>query len=807
MKYVKHLAVLFLQLALISPLIAGENPFLNPQYRSSVYTNGQLRITTNEGLLTLTPFGSEMVRVALTENGELQPSYAVIAHLDTTGVTVKEDKNSVTMNLSSLQVSVLKNPLQIAFIHKGTTDTIAVQKATFSRQDTTGFRFRLQPREMIFGGGERAISMNRVGHRLHLNNEAHYGYGWGEENLNFSVPYFVSSNEYGILFDNPSIGYADLGKKDANTMELGATGGQLVYYFLAGKTFENLHHSLVHLTGTQPMPPRWALGNLQSRFGYQTEQQARNMVDSMQMAGYPLDGIILDLYWFGQGEKDWRMGDLDWFKQNWPTPKKMIADFKKKGVHTILITEPYILQSSNNFPEADSLGILADDETGKTGIISKFYFGKAGLIDMFDPVAQDWFWKKYNKQIKIGVSGWWGDLGEPETLPSNLVFINGKANDVKNAYGLVWSKMLHDKYAANYPDVRLFHLNRAGFAGSQRYSSFPWSGDVGHSWAGFKAQIPIMLGMTMCQIPYASSDLGGFSIGKKDEELYRRWLQFGVFNPIFRPHSGTAPPEPIHYSDSTQTIVRKFIKLRYRLMPYNYTLTWQQSVTGEPLASPVFYKSAYPKKYWSNNDLYYWGNAFLVSPVLEPGEKSKDILLPRGTWFDYFTGEEYDGNGWVHYNLNDSTIPVFVKAGSFIPSVPDFYSTSQYSSQRLTVDYYYSPEVKQAEYTMYEDDGHTRDAYKKGEYELLHFAQKSNKEGMQFRFTRDGGHYSGAPENREMKLVVHRAGVIHTVQVDNVQIPVNENKEQAEYSAELKNDTLVIHFPWKMSDAVTIQLN
>ena len=139
------------------------------------------------------------------------------------------------------------------------------------------------------------------------------------------------------------------------------------------------------------MPPRWALGNLQSRFGYQTEKQARDVVDSMQQAGYPLDGIILDLYWFGQGEKDWRMGDLDWFKQNWPTPKKMIADFKKKGVHTILITEPYILQSSKNFPEADSLGILADDESGKTGIIKNFYFGKAGLIDMFDPVAQDWF--------------------------------------------------------------------------------------------------------------------------------------------------------------------------------------------------------------------------------------------------------------------------------------------------------------------------------------------------------------------------------------------------------------------------------
>ena len=148
-------------------------------------------------------------------------------------------------------------------------------------------------------------------------------------------------------------------------------------------------------------------------------------------------------------------------------------------------------------------------------------------------------------------------------------------------------------------------------------------------------------------------------------------------------------------------------------MPYNYTLAWRQSVTGEPLASPVFYKSAYPKNIGQTYDLYYWGDAFLVSPVLEAGEKSKDILLPRGTWFDYFTGKEYDGNGWVHYNLNDSTIPVFVKAGSFIPSVPVFYSTNQYSSQQLTVDYYHSPEIKQAEYTMYEDDGHTRDAYQK----------------------------------------------------------------------------------------------
>jgi oligosaccharide 4-alpha-D-glucosyltransferase len=191
-----------------------------------------------------------------------------------------------------------------------------------------------------------------------------------------------------------------------------------------------------------------------------------------------------------------------------------------------------------------------------------------------------------------------------------------------------------------------------------------------------------------------------FCAEPKNEELYLRWLQFGVFNPIFRPHSEKVPSEPIFYSDSLQAIVRPFFELRYKLLPYNYTLAWKQEISGEPLASPLFIKAALPKTLWGIYDEYFWGDAFLVAPVLEEKQTEKEIFLPSGIWFDFFTEERHLGSSFFNKKLDYKTLPVFVKAGSFIPMTDKMVNTAFYDPSVVEVHFYYDATVGKSGYTL-----------------------------------------------------------------------------------------------------------
>jgi len=449
------------------------------------------------------------------------------------------------------------------------------------------------------------------------------------------------------------------------------------------------------------------------------------------------------------------MGNLAWDTAVWHHPARMIRTLeKRRGVKTILITEPFILQESANFVPASARGILAKDSLGRPYIIKDFWFGLTGLIDIFKPEARDWFWQFYRQQAEIGVAGWWGDLGEPEKHPGNMIHVNGTADEVHNIYGHIWNKMLFDKYAEEYPDQRLFNLNRSGFAGSQRFGVFPWSGDVSRSWSGLRAQLPIMLGMSQSGIGYMHSDLGGFAMGTKDEELYTRWMQFGTFTPIYRPHGSGIPSEPVFFNDTTQRIVRQYINLRYALMPYNYTLAWRYTTTGMPLATPLSFREPENEALADIEDEYYWGREFLVAPVLEKGVQNRKIYLPEGQWVDFFNDRVYAGEQWINYPVSLENIPVFVRAGSFIPEVPVYMTTAIYNSEYLDVHFYPS-RTDTARFTMYEDDGHTNRSWEQQAFELLHFTGYATGDGWQVDLDRTAGCYENMPAQREMKLLVH----------------------------------------------------
>jgi oligosaccharide 4-alpha-D-glucosyltransferase len=632
-------------------------------------------------------------------------------------------------------------------------DSFSVGKLLFTTYydgNNKGFRVFLKEGEKIWGGGERAVSLNRRGYRLNLNNNPWYGYGEGADNLNYSVPFVTSSAGYGLFFDNPSRGYIDIGKTEAGALLYGTPSGEWSMYVLLGNPAEVLA-SYHKLTGTQPLPPRWAFGNLMSRFGYTSEAQVKDVLAKMKRDSVPVEAVIFDLFWFGDSIKG-TMGNLDWVnKKKWPNPAGMIAGFKKEGINTILITEPFLVETSKNY--IASKPYLAVDSVGKPYYLTDFYFGKGGLVDIFRKDAQGWFWSFYRRQMQLGVEGWWGDLGEPERHPANMYhnlkdlgFSKRlyKADEVHNIYGHTWTKMLYEFYAKEYPNKRLFSLNRSGFAGSQRFGIFPWTGDVSRSWGGLRAQLPTLLGMTMSGVPYVHSDAGGFAGGQGDGELYVRWLQFAAFTPIFRPH-GTAlyevdkaafsfPSEAALIDTPWRNYAKEAIALRYSFLPYNYSLAYLQAKEGKPLMAPLYYYHPTDTIAANVQDEYYWGPSLLVAPVLTKGASARRVYLPGGQWLDR-SGRLIEGHRWIDVPVTIGAIPWFIRAGSITPGQRPTPGANTASEKGATPFVIYVPADQPASFDWYLDDGASKGAMATGKYTLLHCSGRQQGSTVRLQLT------------------------------------------------------------------------
>jgi alpha-glucosidase (family GH31 glycosyl hydrolase) len=474
-----------------------------------------------------------------------------------------------------------------------------------------GVRFRLQPGERLYGTGARALPLDRRGYRLELYNQAHYGYQNGEPNLNVALPVVLSSRGYLLLFDHHAAGYLDLGKKNPDVLEYGLENAcshsyigelcndKLSYFVVTGRSQAEILDRYTALTGRQPLPPRWALGLIQSRFGYRSQAETRA-----------------------------------------------------------------------------------------------------------------WLWAQYSRLHDQGTAGWWSDLGEPENHPDAMYHRFGKgrlpARQVHNAYGLAWAKIFQDNYEKAYPDERLFNLARSGWAGMQRHSVFPWSGDVSRTWSGLQAQVPIMLGMGQAGVGYMHSDAGGFGANAtQDPELYTRWLQMAAFGPILRPHSDqVVAPEPY------KSIVRHYTHLRAELLPYLYTLAAENTLTGAPLARALDFtghpsvgawdSSSYPYAILDKNTAtdvpttpllnsqFLLGSSLLVAPVSEPGQRRRNVFLPAtlGGWVDFETSQTLPSGQPVGLPAPLGHIPLLVRAGAFVPLTAYRASAAHYRPDTLAVRYY-----------------------------------------------------------------------------------------------------------------------
>lgn len=752
------------------------------EFQSVKAAKDRIEVTVSDGLYQFKSYGPQIIETSFIPSGEQwnPASHAVVASAQK-NLRLKQSKEALDIETGGVRVHIQKSPWNISYIYNGKT---LLTEDHFARRDSVwSVDFKIDKNEALYGGGARAMSLNRRGNQLTLRNEPHYGYGAYEPTLNFCVPLILSSKMYAVHFDSPSIATLDLDSQKNDHMAYRSQTGRKTYQVIAGKNWPDLIDQYTNLTGKQPLPPRWALGNFASRFGYRSQEDVESIVRRFEQDSIPFDAVILDLYWFGKTIKG-TMGNLDWDRDNFAEPQKMLDELNGKNIKTILITEPFVLTSSSKWKEADSQKALAVDATGKSAVYD-FYFGNTSLLDVFKPEGQQWFWNVYKKFTQQGVGGWWGDLGEPEKMPSEIITAAGNGRDARNIYGHYWAKLVAEGYQKDFSNQRPFILMRAGYSGTQRYGIIPWSGDVSRSWSGLQSQPGIALGMGMQGIGYMHSDLGGFAGDYNDNELYLRWLQYGVFQPIFRPHAHEAVASEVARKDVvTKAAAKKLVELRYRMLPYNYNLAYENASKGLPLMRPLLFETPEKPAALNNTNTYLWGDAFLVTPILSAQAQTVKVDFPKGNWFDFYSDEKQTGDATKTVATAPDHIPVYVRGGSLIPLAPPLQRTAAYNLNQFELHYYFDADVASSSANLYQDDGQTPNAEAKGLYEKLAFSAKTAGNTVSLDLKQlQGGKFKASGKN--IRLVLHnlspRTAAVNGKSVtfktvgNTVEIPVNWN--------------------------------
>lgn len=789
----KHLLIIFL---FVLKLGFSQNP--NRIFESIDYKNNILEIKVNDGIYKITPYNKYIVETTFIPNGEevKNQSHAVILKPKPVSSELLETTDSFELKTHGISVNIQKQPFQISYSYK--EKPIISEKMGYVKNDSLEtLQFNLAKDEILYGGGARALGMNRRGHRLQLYNRAHYGYETHSELMNYTIPIMMSSNQYLIHFDNAPIGFLDLDSKKDNTLTYETISGRKTYQVIVGDSWTDLIDNYTDLTGKQPMLPRWALGNFSSRFGYHSQKEVEATVQKFRDEKIPLDAVIIDIFWFGKDIQG-HMGNLEFLKDSFPNPVQMIKDLKTEDVNTILVTEPFVLTTSKRWQEVVDKDVMAKDSVGNPFVFD-FYFGNTGLIDIYNPKGKTWFWDIYKDLANMGVTGIWGDLGEPEVHPSKLIHATGTANEVHNIYGHDWARLVYEGYNADFPKQRPFILMRAGYSGSQRFGMIPWSGDVNRTWGGLQSQPEIALQMGMQGLGYMHSDLGGFAGDNQDAELYTRWLQYGVFQPIYRPHAQeSVPAEPVFWDAKTKALAKKSIELRYKLLPYNYNLSFQNHLKGTPLMRPLFFEDA-AEVLKTDASAYFWGNDFLVAPILESGITEKEVYFPKdGVWFDFYTDEKFEGGQTSTVKVVDDRIPTFVRGGAFITMAKPMQSTKEFDGNTIELHYYYDASVKESEGQMYNDDGLTANAFESGDYELLKFESEVSKKEIEIEFEAEIGKNFQA-KTKQMTLILHN---IHS-QPKSIKI----KRKNIKFSYNKVDQTVSIPIRWQTLDKLELNIH
>jgi alpha-D-xyloside xylohydrolase len=511
---------------------------------------------------------------------------------------------------------------------------------------------------------------------------------------------------------------------DPSTSLWSEVGDGVDYYFVYGPSLDRVIAGYRDLTGRAPMMPKWALGLWQCRQRYKTQQESLDVVRGYRDRKIPLDNIVQD--WFYWNADAWGSHQFD--PQRFPDPDQWIRDIHNSNAHLMISVWGKFYPGTDNFAAMNSAGYLYQPNLRENlkdwlGYPYTFY-------DAFNPGARKLFWSQINERLfRKGVDAWWMDASEPDLMPTPTLegqFTHmsptavGTGSRMLNAWSLVNSQGIYQGQRAAAPDQRVFILTRSGFAGQQRYAAATWSGDITSTWTALRKQIPAGLGFSLSGMPWWTTDSGGFAVparfSKKNpspedvdewRELNTRWFQFATFSPLFRVHGEYPNREPWEFGGETssayQTMLR-FDRLRYRLLPYTYSLAADVTRDNETIMRPLVMDFPTDAAARDITDQYLFGPSILVSPITSYKSRARKIYLPAGNWYDFWTGNSITGGNTINAPAPFDQIPLHLRAGSILPIGPELQYTAEKSADPITLFVYTGAD---AHFTLYEDDGVT----------------------------------------------------------------------------------------------------
>jgi alpha-glucosidase len=595
----------------------------------------------------------------------------------------------------------------------------------------------LAPDERVFGLGEDNHNGGRLDRRGVVRDLwAGQQINSGEVTAQYPIPLYISMDASlksgGVFLDNVRRTRYDIGSAKADQSRVDVDGGEIDLYVMAGPTLRDVVAQYTGLTGRPSLPPLWVLGYWQSRCFYHTWDEVEGVASTLRARGFPLDVMVIDSDW--PEVRNNFVWEKRWFKNG--TPADHIAALNKEGIRLVLSHGgPMIRQESPTFDEGWKAGVFATD--GKGNSVECGYFG-GKLLDVTAPNYNRWLWPQIERVTRDGVSGWWLDLTEPEGEPPQTVYHAGPAAKVHNEFSTLSAISFEGAQLETNPDLRPWTLTRSGSAGMQAHHSSVWTGDISSDYATLRAHVPEMLSSGLSGFSWWTCDTGGFLTGyyKNDQmgahaDLYERWFEFSAFSPIVRAHKAVGVSEPYQFGTAVEQTCVKYLKLRYRLMPYLYSYAWESSCDGMPLTRPMvleFPRDA--KAADAKGDQFMLGDWLLVAPVLYEGQHNRTVYFPAGKWYDYDTGVVYEGGReWV-VDAPLNRIPLAVRAGAILPMAPDMLSTGEKPWDPLTVDLW--PAKDASRFTLYRDDGSTF-AYRKGSFTTTNFTLKTSGDTVAFR--------------------------------------------------------------------------
>lgn len=719
--------------------------------------------------------------------------------------TVAETPQQITLSTAEIEVVIRRSPLLIDFRDARTHELLNAdeQPMAYDAEGTLATMMfdpkagmfvaaskKLGFHEHFYGLGEKAARLDKRREKFVNWNSDTPGYTEGKDPIYQTIPFYIGLQRgvaYGIFFDNSYRSYFDFGRSSQMRAWFGAEGGEMNYYFFYGPSIKKILGRYADLTGYMPLPPIWALGHQQSRWSYYPESMVEEVVRQYRERDLPLDVLHLDIDYM----QAYRVFTFD--TNRFPNPKGLAERLARQGVKLVTIVDPGVkhqppapnaplIRSTKPELESQEQRYYVFDEglaknyfqKRKNGslFIPRVWPGDSVFVDYSLPDARRWWGDLHRSYLDNGIAGIWTDMNEPSDFIDQtgknqidvVSYDNGENSTHaknRNVFALLMARATYEGLERLQPNKRPYVITRAAYAGIQRYSTM-WTGDTNSTWEALALSIPMFNSLGLSGEPFVGGDVGGF-MGRGNGELLVRSYQVSFLAPFFRNHKviDGYDQEPWRFGKYYEDIIRKYLKLRYQLLPFLYTTLEEAHRTGLPVFRPVLLNYQDDTGTYNMDDQFMIGTDLLVAPVIKPDVTARLVYLPRGTWYDYWTGKRYAGGTAYRVEAPLETVPMFVRGGSVIPMGPEMNYTGEkpLSPVRFAI---YPDDKGSATVTLYEDDGLSPD-YRRGVFRRTTVNVERSGSGYVVNVGQPVGSYRPAP--REFRFEIRSPELNRTLTV------------------------------------------